>query len=121
MLTGTIQKGKGLGRQLNFPTANLHIKETYKLVPKNGVYVVRSNLFGKTVHGMMNIGYNPTVAGKDKSTEIHFFDFNQDLYGKEIQIDILHRIRDEHQFESVDALKKQLQKDKETSLSLIAE
>jgi len=121
MLTGTIQKGKGLGRQLNFPTANLHIKETYKLVPKNGVYVVRSNLFGKTVHGMMNIGYNPTVAGKDKSTEIHFFDFNQDLYGKEIQIDILHRIRDEHKFESVDALKKQLQKDKEISLSLIAE
>lgn len=121
MLTGTIQKGKGLGRQINFPTANLHIKETYKLVPKNGVYVVQSNLFDKTVYGMMNIGYNPTVAGKDKSTEIHFFDFNQDLYGKEIQIDILHRIRDEHKFESVDALKRQLQKDKETSLSLIVE
>jgi len=120
MLTGTIQKGKGLGRQINFPTANLHIKETYKLVPKNGVYVVQSNLFGKMVYGMMNIGYNPTVEGKDKSTEIHFFDFNKDLYGKEIQVDILHRIRDEHKFESVDALQKQLQKDKETSHSLIS-
>lgn len=120
MLTGTIQKGKGLGRQINFPTANLHIEETYKLVPKNGVYVVQSDLFGKKVYGMMNIGYNPTVAGKDKSTEVHFFDFDQDLYGKEIQVDILHRIRDEHKFESVDALRKQLQKDKETSLSLIA-
>ncbi len=121
MLTGTVQKGKGLGRQINFPTANLHIKETYKLVPKNGVYVVQSDLLGKTVYGMMNIGYNPTVAGKDKSTEIHFFDFDQNLYGKEIQIDILHRIRDEHKFESVDALKEQLQKDKETSLSIIAQ
>ncbi len=121
MLTGTVQKGKGLGRQINFPTANLHIKETYKLVPKNGVYVVQSDLLGKTVYGMMNIGYNPTVAGKDKSTEIHFFDFDQNLYGKEIQIDILHRIRDEHKFESVDALQEQLKKDKETSLSIIAQ
>ena len=77
MLTGLIQKGKGLGRQINFPTANLHIQETYKLVPKNGVYVVQSDLFGEKVYGMMNIGYNPTVEGKEKSTEVHFFDFDQ--------------------------------------------
>lgn len=128
MLTGTIQKGRGLGRQINFPTANLHIAENYKLIPKNGVYVVQSYLFGKKVYGMMNIGYNPTVnreegqiTGRRERTEIHFFDFNLDLYGLELQIDILHRIRDEHKFESVEALKEQLQKDRETSLSLIAE
>ena len=121
MLTGTIQKGKGLGRQIGFPTANLHIAESYKLIPKNGVYVVKSKLSGKTVYGMMNIGYNPTVAGKEKTIEINFFDFDQDLYGQELQIDILHRIRDEHKFDSVEALKKQLEKDKQTSLALISE
>ena len=121
MLTGSVEKGKGLGRQIDFPTANLNIPETYKLVPKNGVYTVQSELFGKTVYGMMNIGYNPTVSGEEQvSIEIHYFDFDQDLYGQEIQVDILHRIRNEHKFESVEALKTQLHKDKKTSLSLIS-
>ncbi|WP_411029684.1 bifunctional riboflavin kinase/FAD synthetase [Spongiimicrobium sp. 3-5] len=119
MLTGTVQRGKGLGRQLNFPTANLHIEETYKLIPKIGVYLVKSVLDGSEVHGMMNIGFNPTVSGTRKSIEIHFFDFDEDLYGRKIQIDILNRIRDEHKFDSVEELKIQLQKDKITSLSLI--
>ncbi|WP_430965485.1 bifunctional riboflavin kinase/FAD synthetase [Spongiimicrobium sp. 2-473A-2-J] len=120
MLTGTIKKGKGLGRQLNFPTANLLIEEGYKLIPRNGVYVVKSNLDNRVIHGMMNIGYNPTVSGKEKSIEIHFFDFEQDLYDHKIQIHILERIRDEHKFDSVEALKEQLEKDRETSLALIA-
>ncbi|SHI63933.1 riboflavin kinase / FMN adenylyltransferase [Pseudozobellia thermophila] len=120
MLTGTIVKGKGLGRQLNFPTANLHIGENYKLIPKNGVYVVQAELKGHTVYGMMNIGYNPTVSGKDKSIEINFFDFSQDLYGQKIQVEILHRIRDEHKFDSVEDLRRQLQKDKQTSLALLS-
>ncbi|VAW10791.1 FMN adenylyltransferase / Riboflavin kinase [hydrothermal vent metagenome] len=120
MLTCTIKKGKGLGRQLDFPTANLHIEEAYKLVPKNGVYVVQSEIKGIVVYGMMNIGYNPTVFGTEKSIEVHFFDFNQDLYGQRIQVDILERLRNEHKFESVDALKEQLAKDKKASLSLIA-
>ena len=120
MLTGTIKKGKGLGRQLGFPTANLHIAEDYKLVPKKGVYVVQSQISGKQVFGMMNIGYNPTVAGKEKSTEINFFDFSQDLYGQKIQIEILKRIRDEHKFNSVEELKKQLEKDRQTSISFLS-
>ncbi|MAU71658.1 MAG: riboflavin biosynthesis protein RibF [Pseudozobellia sp.] len=120
MLTGTIKKGKGLGRQLGFPTANLHIAEDYKLVPKKGVYVVQSQINGKQVFGMMNIGYNPTVAGKEKSTEINFFDFSQDLYGQKIQIEILKRIRDEHKFNSVEELKKQLEKDRQTSISFLS-
>lgn len=120
MLTGTVKKGKGLGRQLNFPTANLHIKEDYKLIPKNGVYVVQSEMNGDTVCGMMNIGFNPTVSGTEKTIEINFFDFDKDLYDQELQIDIIDRIRDEHKFESVNALKEQLSKDKETSLSILA-
>lgn len=120
MLTGTVKKGKSLGRKLDFPTANLHIEEHYKLVPKNGVYVVKSKIYGRTVYGMMNIGYNPTVAGTEKSIEIHFFDFDKDLYDEEIQIDIIDRLRDEQKFESVEALRNQLYKDKETSLSLIS-
>ena len=120
MLTGDVKKGKGLGRQLNFPTANLFIEEEYKLIPKNGVYVVKSILNDKLYYGMMNIGFNPTVDGSTKSIEIHFFDFNADLYEQNIQVDILERIRDEHKFNSLDELKAQLLKDKETSISIIS-
>jgi len=120
MLTGTVVRGKGLGRRLSFPTANLSIPEEYKLIPKNGVYVVSSVMDNETIFGMMNIGFNPTVEGKSKSIEINFFDFDQDLYGKKIQIDIIDRIRDEQKFDSVDALKVQLKKDRETSLSILS-
>ncbi len=119
MLTGLVKKGKGLGRQIQFPTANLHIEESYKLIPKNGVYVVQTVIEGKTVSGMMNIGYNPTVSGKKKSIEIHFFDIDKDLYGLKLQIDLIARIRDEHKFESIEALKKQLTQDKDTSLAIL--
>ncbi len=119
-LTGIVEKGKGLGRKINFPTANLHIKESYKLIPKNGVYLIKSNLDGKPVYGMMNIGFNPTVDGSKRSIEIHFFDFNKDLYDKRVQVEILKRLRDEERFESIEALRKQLQIDMENSKKLIS-
>lgn len=119
MLTGTIVKGKGLGKQIGYPTANLHISEDYKLIPKNGVYVVKSSLDGKTVYGMMNIGTNPTVGGKFQSVEIHFFDFNQDIYDKKVTIELLKRLRDEQKFESLEALKNQLYKDKLNAFNFI--
>ncbi len=121
MLTGIVKKGKGLGRQLSFPTANIHIEENYKLIPKNGVYVVHSKLDNTTVYGMMNIGFNPTVNGTERSIEVHFFNFNKDLYDKKIQVNILKRIRDEQKFKSVEELKKQLIKDQKTATNLIAE
>ena len=120
LLTGTVAIGKGLGRQLNFPTANLQIAETYKLIPRNGVYVVRSRIGGKLVYGMMNIGFNPTVNGTEKRIEIHFFDFSGNLYGKRLQVAITDRIRDEHKFDSLEDLKKQLEVDRRTSLALIS-
>jgi riboflavin kinase/FMN adenylyltransferase len=120
MLTGNVKKGKGLGRTLHFPTANLNIEESYKLVPKEGVYIVKSRLNNKTVHGMMNIGYNPTVAGKEKSIEVHFFDFKEDLYGKTIQVDLLKRLRNEQKFSSVEALKDQLERDMQHALTYLS-
>lgn len=120
MLTGVVTRGKGLGRQLNFPTTNIYIEEDYKLIPKNGVYVVKANIDNNTVFGMMNIGFNPTVNGKEKTIEVHFFDFNEDLYDKKIQIDIIERIRDEEKFNSVNDLKIQLTKDQETATSIIS-
>lgn len=120
MLSGTIVKGKGLGKKLDFPTANLSIPETYKLIPKDGVYVVGSVINGTTVYGMMNIGFNPTFEGKIRTIETNFFDFDQDIYGQNLQIDIIDRIRDEYKFGSVEELKAQLRKDREVSLAIIS-
>ena len=114
-LTGTVVKGKQLGRTINFPTANLNIKENYKLIPQNGVYIVESTINQKTVFGMMNIGFNPTVKGQNQSIEIHYFDFDADLYEQKIRVSILQRIRSEQKFESVDLLKAQLEKDKKSA------
>lgn len=104
MLTGTVTRGKGLGRTLNFPTANLHISESYKLIPAKGVYIVSSVLNEKLVYGMMSIGTNPTVGGEKLSIETYFLDFQEDLYDQFLCINMLARIRDEKHFEGVDAL-----------------
>lgn len=121
MLSGKVQKGKGLGRTLGYPTANLVIDEDYKLIPKTGSYTIKSDLKGKTVYGMMNIGFNPTVDGTAKTIEVHFFDFNADIYGQALQIDMLNRLRDEQRFDSLEALKAQLRKDKTASIRYISQ
>jgi len=119
MLTGHVQRGKGIGRTIGFPTANLFIEESYKLIPKNGVYAVSCNYRGNTLNGMMNIGTNPTVNGREQSIEINFFDFDQDIYNEKIQINMHLRLRDEHNFESLDALKLQLKEDKQNALTFL--
>ena len=118
-LSGTVVKGKQLGRTIGFPTANISLEEDYKLVPQNGVYVVRAEIDGKTIYGMMNIGFNPTVQGKKKTIEVHLFDFDSDIYNCKIQVSILQRIRSEKKFESVEVLKNQLNKDKTFSLDYL--
>jgi riboflavin kinase/FMN adenylyltransferase len=118
-LSGIVSKGKQLGRTIGFPTANLKIPDEYKLIPKNGVYIVKSILNQITVFGIMNIGVNPTVNGENLSIEVHLLDFDADLYETKITISILDRIRDEQKFESVALLKLQLEKDKNTALSYI--
>jgi riboflavin kinase/FMN adenylyltransferase len=118
-LSGIVSQGKQLGRTIGFPTANIKIPEEYKLIPKNGVYIVKSILNQITVFGIMNIGVNPTVNGENLSIEVHFLDFDADLYDEKITISIIDRIRDEQKFESVALLKLQLEKDKNTALSFI--
>lgn len=118
-LTGIVSKGKQLGRTIGFPTANLKIKENYKLIPRNGAYVVKSIINQKTVYGMMNIGYNPTVEGENLSIEIHYFDFDKDIYDQKISVSILEHLRSEQKFGSVALLKEQLAKDKKTALEFI--
>ena len=119
MLTGKVVEGKALGRQIDYPTANIQITEDYKIIPKRGAYIVSCTIASKTVYGMMNIGFNPTVDGQEETIEVHFFNFNKNIYNKTIQINLLHRLRNEEKFESVEALKTQLLKDKHVSLSYI--
>ncbi len=104
MLTGIVSRGKGLGRKLNYPTANLHLKEDYKLIPAKGVYVVQAEIDGQNFHGMMNIGTNPTVGGSELTIETYFFDLDKDLYDRTLQIDLLTRIRKEMKFNTVEEL-----------------
>ena len=120
MLTGKVTKGKSLGKELGFPTANIEIKKDYKIIPKQGSYIVNSMIKDTLVYGMMNIGVNPTVNGSKQTIEVHFFDFDDDIYEDTIKIDLLHRIRDEEKFESLEALKLQLAKDKETAIEYIS-
>ena len=111
ILTGDVVKGKGLGRTIDYPTINLNIKEKYKLIPKSGVYVVKTCLEGKYYFGMMNIGNRPTLNGKKRTIEIHILDFTGDLYGYKIQIEVLKRLRAERKFDSLENLTKQIQED----------
>ena len=113
MLNGTVIKGKGLGKTLDFPTANIQIEAAYKLIPKHGVYVVKSQIKGVEVFGMMNIGKNPTVnEGNQTKIEVHFFDFSANLYGAVLKIELLDYLRSEIKFPNIEALKLQLEKDK---------
>ncbi len=111
MLSGTIVKGRGIGKTLDFPTANLQIEEDYKLIPKKGVYVVQSDISGRIIYGITNIGTNPTVGGKKKTIETYFLDYNEDLYHQCIQLEFLTRIRDEKKFKSVKELKDAIRED----------
>jgi riboflavin kinase/FMN adenylyltransferase len=111
MISGEVIRGKAIGRTINYPTANLNLKETYKLVPKNGVYIVQSIIEGEKFFGITSVGTNPTVGGKEKTIETHFLDFNKDLYGKEITIEFLKYIRDEETFDSLEVLRQEILKD----------
>lgn len=119
MLTGTVVKGKGLGKDFGYPTANLLIEEEYKLIPKNGVYVVRAVIDEHTYFGMMSIGTNPTVGGTKKTIETYFFDLDKNLYDRRLQVEMLSWIRDEKKFDSVESLKTAMKQDESFSTQFI--
>ena len=118
-LEGEVVKGRGLGKEFNYPTANIEIAEEYKLIPKNGVYVVRSRIEGENYFGMMSIGTNPTVGGTSRTIESFFFKLDKNLYGKRLKIDLLVRIRDEKKFSSIEELKLAMRQDESFSKQFI--
>lgn len=116
MLSGNVVKGNKLGRTIGFPTANIQISENYKLIPKNGAYIVTAIVNNKTVFGMLNIGIKPTLGENLMSIEVHLLDFSEDIYGQKMQVNVVERLRGEHKFESLEALKSQLEIDKKTTI-----
>ena len=119
-LKGRVVKGDGIGKKLGFPTANIKVKQDYKLRPQNSVYLIRSEIEGIKFFGMMNIGMRPTVSGKKIQTEIHFFNLAQNLYNQEITFEVLEKIREEVKFNSTEELTEQLKKDNISCEQIIA-
>jgi len=110
---GKVMKGRQLGRKIEFPKANLEIVPNRKLIPANGVYAVNVIVNNAIFNGMMNIGFRPTVSDeKVRTIEVHIFDFDNDIYEKEIKVRMITRIRDEIRFNGIDELREQLKKDK---------
>jgi riboflavin kinase / FMN adenylyltransferase len=113
-LNGTVVSGKSIGKTLGYPTANLNIKCVNKIIPKNGVYLIRCSWRNQLFFGMMNIGNRPTFENSRESQisiEIHIFDFQNEIYGDDLQVELLAYVRDEHRFKSPDDLHKQLAAD----------
>ena len=119
MINGVVVNGKQLGGKIGYPTANIDVKESYKLIPKTGVYVVKSEIDNETIYGMMNIGNRPTLDGKHQTIEVHFFDFNKDLYHQSLTVELIYFLRDEHKFDSIDSLIHQLKIDENTTRNYI--
>ena len=119
MINGVVVNGKQLGGKIGYPTANIDVKESYKLIPKTGVYVVKSEIDNETIYGMMNIGNRPTLDCKHQTIEVHFFDFNKDLYNQSLTVELIYFLRDEHKFDSIDSLIHQLKIDENTARNYI--
>ncbi|MBS3770531.1 MAG: riboflavin biosynthesis protein RibF [Bacteroidales bacterium] len=122
-IMGRVIGGNRIGQKIGFPTANIEPHDPYKLIPKDGVYAIKANPENKTLKGMLNIGYRPTVGGQRNkvSIETHLFDFDEDIYNKEITIHMIQRIRAEKKFNHVDELVEQLKVDKESSLQILSD
>jgi riboflavin kinase/FMN adenylyltransferase len=118
-LTGTVVKGNQLGRTIGFPTANLKVADANKQIPANGVYAVKVVFNNRTLLGMLNAGVRPTVDGLTHTVEVHLFDFNEDIYGEELTVHFVDKLRNETKFENLQALTNQLEKDKLHALSVL--
>lgn len=114
--SGTVVKGKQLGRTLGYPTANVEVRESYKLIPANGVYAVLVRQGPHLIKGMLNIGVRPTVGGDSRTIEVHLFDFKEDIYGEHLQVQVLYYLRHEMKFDGISALVQQLHADQESAL-----
>ncbi|HKL16320.1 MAG TPA: bifunctional riboflavin kinase/FAD synthetase [Balneolaceae bacterium] len=112
ILHGTVVHGEKRGGKIGFPTANVHVDQAKKIIPRKGVYAVWIRVDGEYHPAMMNIGKRPTFDREELTVEVHIFDFKKDIYGKEVHTQFVRRLRDEKKFSGADQLKKQLEKDK---------
>lgn len=118
-LQGTVVEGHQMGRQLGFPTANIHLNNPNKLVPAQGVYAIKAKVAGHWYPAMLNIGNNPTFENRAASIEAHLLDFDQDIYGAEIAVAFVERLRDELKFDSAEALIAQMKADEAQSRKIL--
>jgi riboflavin kinase/FMN adenylyltransferase len=118
-LHGTVVEGQKLGRQIQFPTANIEASDPDKIIPGYGVYAVQAKVLNRTYLGMLNIGSRPTVNNNadHRSIEVHLLDFDSDIYGEQLELIFHRKLREEQKFDSIDALKEQLAKDKIDTIS----
>lgn len=121
-IKGKIIKGKQIGRTIGFPTANINIEESYKIIPQDGAYVIKAEIDGTVYDGMLNIGNRPTIDNNHKKTiEAYLFELNHDVYNKEIKVSFIQKLRDEKKYNSIEELKHQLTKDKIASEVILKE
>lgn len=119
-LAGTVVKGRQLGRTIGFPTANILVTDSNKMVPADGVFAVRIHRKSETLNGMMNIGMRPTVDGHSRTIEVNILDFDADIYGETLILEFIKRIRDEKKFDGLEALKQQLENDRLATREIFA-
>jgi riboflavin kinase / FMN adenylyltransferase len=118
-ISGKVIDGNKKGRQLGFPTANIQLNESYKQLPRDGSYAVMVTVEEKNFKGMLNIGFKPTLDGSKRTIEVNLFDFDKQIYGKNITIHFIRSLRNEMKFNSIEELKAQLFLDKEAALTIL--
>ncbi len=120
-LQGTVESGEHIGHRLGFPTANLHPENPLKLIPASGVYAVWACIGEERLPAMMNIGTRPTFDGRNRTLEVHILDFEGNLYGRNINVGFVKRLREERRFETSEALIDQLQEDRQQARAALRE
>lgn len=118
-LNGKVIRGDQIGRKMGYPTANLFVEESFKLIPADGIYAVNVIVDEEIYQGMAYIGHRPTVNGMSRNIEVNIFDFDMDIYGQHIRMDFLHFIRGDQKFNSLDELSQQLGRDRKAALRLL--
>jgi riboflavin kinase / FMN adenylyltransferase len=119
LLSGTVMRGLQNGRKLGFPTANIHVNDEFKLIPKTGIYAVLVHYDSQVYKGMLSIGFNPTFDGKEQTIEVNILDFDKDIYGVNLTVEFVDYIRDEKKFGSVEALATAIAVDEKTTRQIL--
>jgi len=118
-ITGKVIRGNQIGRQIGYPTANLLVEESYKIIPADGIFASKVEIAGQTYQGMSYIGHRPTINGMTRNIEVNIFDFNQDIYNQTVKMNFIHFVRHDVKFSSLEGLKEQLAQDRLDVLALL--